>query len=100
MGIQISLDKGAFFAWMKGWKQLKIRDSKTTELRDQNGQRVFADLFITIIFFIQFLIMRLKIKYKVGELLEVVIVLELVLVIKGKTDPVHIDRIIRKWRGT
>ena len=40
---------------MKGWKQLKIRDSKTAELRNQNGKRVFADLFITIIFFIQFL---------------------------------------------
>ena len=37
VGIQISLDEGAFFAWMKGWKQLKIRDSKTAELRNQNG---------------------------------------------------------------
>lgn len=42
--IFISLDEGAFFAWMKGWKQLKIRDSKTAELRNQNGKRVFADL--------------------------------------------------------
>ena len=62
VGIQISLDEGAFFAWMKGWKQLKIRDSKTAELRNQNGKRVFADLFITIIFFIQFLKKRMKIK--------------------------------------
>ena len=100
MGIQISLDEGAFFAWMKGWKQLKIRDSKTAELRNQNGKRVFADLFITIIFFIQFLKKRMKIKLKVGVLLAAVKDLEFLLIMKGKTDPVHTDRIIRKWRGT
>ena len=85
---------------MKGWKQLKIRDSKTAELRNQNGKRVFADLFITIIFFIQFLKKRMKIKLQVGVLLEAVKDLEFLLIMNGKTDPVHTVRIIRKWRGT
>ena len=62
VGIQITLDEGTFFAWMKGWKQLEIRDGKAAELGDQNGKRMFADLFITIVFFIQILKKGMKIK--------------------------------------
>ena len=100
MGIQITLDEGTFFAWMKGWKQLEIRDGKAAELGDQNGKRMFADLFITIVFFIQFLKKGMKIKQKVGMFLAAVKDVEFFLILEGKTDPVHTDRIIRKRRGT
>ena len=57
---------------MKGWEQLEIRDSEPAKLGNQNGERVFADFFIIIIFFIQFLKKGMKIKQKVGMLLAAV----------------------------
>ena len=42
----------------------------------------------------------MKIKQKVGMFLAAVKDLEFFLILEGKTDPVHTDRIIRKRRGT
>ena len=88
-GVQIALDLGALPAWMKGGNQLESGYGNPPQLHNENSQGMAADFLIAWIFLVQLCEKGVEIKLQVCLFLPAVKNLELFLIVKRETDPVH-----------